>query len=299
MAEVTKKRVGELQRGVFRILLDTPEGLPAHQVIEKMKSVVPPTQFESSEYPKHPGVIRFDKMIRFATVSCVKAGWMVKQKGSWYLTDAGKAAYAKYSSPESFREESTKLYFVWRRENKPDQEEAQIEDEISKTDAEISVETAEEQAWNDIKQHVETMNPYDVQNMLVPGLLKAMGLHINWVAPPGADGGVDIVAYPDPLGTSEPTIKLSVRRREAKADAKDLREFVSRLHLGDVGIFFSVSGFTKEAEKEMRQDNRRVRLIDLERFFDLWVEHYSKIPEDSRKLLPVKPVWFLADSEGE
>ena len=133
----------------------------------------------------------------------------------------------------------------------------------------------------------------------MPGLLRGMGFHVIWMAPPGADGGVDIIAHPDPLGTKEPTIKVSVRRRESKADAKDLREFVSRLHHGDVGIFFSVSGFTKEAEKETRQDNRRIRLMDLERFFDLWVEHYDKIPEESRRLLLIKPVWFLAESEGD
>ena len=76
---------------------------------------------------------------------------------------------------------------------------------------------------------------------------------------------------------------------------KSLRE---RLHQGDVGIFFSVSGFTRESERETKQDNRRIRLIDPEKFFDLWIEHYNRIPEKSRKLLPVRPVWFLADSDS-
>lgn len=299
MAEVTKKRVGELQRGVFKILLEAPEGLPAHQVIEKMKTVVPPTAFERSEYPKHPGIIRFDKMIRFATVSCVKAGWMIKQKGSWHLTEEGKKAYNTFTSPEAFREESTKLYYAWHREQKPEQDEIPIEEEISKTEAKINVESAEEHAWTDIEQRIRTMNPYDIQNLLVPGLLRGMGFYINWAAPAGADGGVDIIAYPDPLGTKDPTIKVSVRRRMEKADVSDLREFISRLHEGDVGIFLSVSGFTKDAERETRQDYRRVRLLDLEKFFDLWVEHYAKIPEESRKLLPVRPVWFLADSDND
>ena len=118
--------------------------------------------------------------------------------------------------------------------------------------------------------------------------------------PPGADGGIDIIAYPDPLGTREPTIKVSVRRRvDQKADVKDLRESLSRLHNNEVGIFISVGGFTREAERECRAEQRKIRLIDLEHFFDLWVEHYNKIPEAERKLLPIKPVWFLALSDSE
>jgi restriction system protein len=143
------------------------------------------------------------------------------------------------------------------------------------------------------------MDPYDFQNKLVPGLLKGMGYHVAYTAPPGADGGVDIVAYPDPLGTKEPTIKISVRRRVQKADVKDLREFLSRIHPGEVGIFISVAGFTSDAERECRSDQRKIRLIDLDKLFDLWVEHYSKIPESSRKLLPIKPVWFLGFGDPE
>jgi restriction system protein len=297
VAEVTRKRVGELQRGVFKILLDLPDGLPAYQIIEKMKAVVPPTDFEKLDYPNHPGSVRFDKMIRFATVACVKAGWLVKQKGSWYLTDEGKKAYSKYSSPEAFEHEARKLYYVWRSANKQECPDVPVEEDINHSTAAIDVESAEEQAWLDVKMRIESMEPYNVQNVLMPGLLRGMGYHVNWVAPPGADGGVDIVAYPDPLGTKEPTIKVSVRRRDGKADVKDLREFISRLHNNDVGIFFSVAGFTRDAERETRQDSRRIRLIDLERFFALWIEHYDGIPEESRKLLPVRPVWFLADSE--
>ncbi len=38
-------------------------------------------------------------------------------------------------------------------------------------------------------------------------------------------------------------------------------------------------------------------LIDLKRLFDLWIEHYARIPEAQRRLLPLQPVYFLADRE--
>lgn len=42
MAEITRRRVGELQRGVFNILLDHPDGLPASEVLDRLEKLVPP-----------------------------------------------------------------------------------------------------------------------------------------------------------------------------------------------------------------------------------------------------------------
>jgi restriction system protein len=57
--EVTIKRYGELSRGVFAILMDKPDGLPAQEVIREVEALVPPTPFEQATYPKHhPGVRR-------------------------------------------------------------------------------------------------------------------------------------------------------------------------------------------------------------------------------------------------
>ena len=56
MAEITRKRSGELVRGVFQILLDQPEGLPAKEVLSRLERTVPPTPFENSTYPSQPDV---------------------------------------------------------------------------------------------------------------------------------------------------------------------------------------------------------------------------------------------------
>jgi len=42
---------------------------------------------------------------------------------------------------------------------------------------------------------------------LVAGLLRGMNYHVSWVAPAGADKGVDIIAHPDPLGIQRGRIK--------------------------------------------------------------------------------------------
>jgi restriction system protein len=62
------------------------------------------------------------------------------------------------------------------------------------------------------------MNPYDFQD-LVADLLRAMSYHVTWVSPPGKDGGVDILAWPDALGTRPPRIKV----RKAPAAGRECR----------------------------------------------------------------------------
>ncbi len=58
------------------------------------------------------------------------------------------------------------------------------------------------------------------------------------------------------------------------------------------------AAFTSDAEDEARrQEKRRIMLVDLKRLFDLWVEHYDKIPEVQCRRLPIRPVYFLIPSE--
>lgn len=302
MAEITRRRVGELQRGVIKILLDSPQGLPAKEVLQRLDKVVPPTDFEKSDYPKHPGIRRFEKMARFATIGPVKAGWLVKSKGRWYVTEEGRKAYNQITDPEKFMREANRLYRQWRAT----QPEAIAELEegvpegpgaIEKAAEASTFEEAEETAWAEIEQYVQAINPYDLQK-LVAALLRAMGYHVSWIAPPGPDKGIDILAHNDALGTSTPRIKVQVKRRADKISVDGLRSFMAMLGEQDVGIFVSTGGFTSDAESEARtKETRKLTLVDLEKLVELWVEHYDKIAESDKLLLPLKPVYYLAPPE--
>jgi restriction system protein len=106
------------------------------------------------------------------------------------------------------------------------------------------------------------------------------------------------LAHTDPLGTSVPRIKVQVKRRADKISAEGLRSFMAMLGDQDVGIFVSTGGFTADAASEGRtQERRKVTLIDSERLFDLSVQHYEKIAESDKQLLPLKPVYYLAPAE--
>jgi restriction system protein len=82
MAEITRRRTGELLRELFKILMQAPEGLPARVALERLAEAVELTPYENGIY-ESSGTRRFDKIVRFATVDCVKAGWLLKQKGIW------------------------------------------------------------------------------------------------------------------------------------------------------------------------------------------------------------------------
>lgn len=292
MAEITRERTGQMVRTVFAILVDSPEGKRASAVIEEAKKRLPPTDFELSLYPKS-GLQRYDKILRFSTIAPVKAGWLVKSKGTWIITEEGKAAYEKFFDAKDLVKEAGRLYRLWKISSEPEPE----DDEEAGTSASAgaTLEEAEESAWAEISEYLHNVPPYEFQ-ALVAALLEAMGYFVAWMSPPGKDGGLDIVAYTDPLGAKGPRIKTQVKRlKDQKVDVNGLRSFMAVLSSQDVGIFVSTSGFTSDAEREARhQENRQITLIDLARLFDLWVEHYSQLGEADRQRLPLRPVYFLA-----
>ena len=294
MPETTRKRIGELVRIVFTILSQQPEGMRAKELISKVEQSTPLSDFERSDYPKSPGVRRFDKIVRFATIAPVKAGWLVKSKGRWLLTEDGRKALETYKDPETFAQKAAELYYKWKS-SQPKAGDVIGEQEAEETT--VTFEEAEEQAWSEIETYLRNMNPYDFQK-LVAALLRAMGYHISWVSPPGPDKGIDIVAHTDPLGTQNPRIKVQVKRHADAVNADGLRSFMALLGTQDVGIYVCTGGFTSTAESEARtQENRRITLINLERLFDLWVEHYKQLAESDRQLLPLRSVYYLAPAE--
>jgi restriction system protein len=138
------------------------------------------------------------------------------------------------------------------------------------------------------------MPPYEFQE-LVAALLRAMGYRVDWVAPPGQDQGVDIVAYTDALGAVGPRIKVQVKRRpDQKTNSDDLRAFMAVLGDQDIGLYVSSGGFTSTAEREARgQEKRRIVLVDDSRLVDLWIQHYDSLADEDRLRFPLTPVYFL------
>ena len=293
MAGLDRTRRGELLYGVFDVLANHPDGVQAKQALAEVERRVGLTDFERASYPG-TDIRRFEKTVRFQTINAVKAGWMLKEKGIWSATSDGLRAHATYTDPTRFMEEAERLYREWSKDQ-PDTGAVEDEDDDN-AGISLTVEKAEEMAWDEVRAHLSTMDPFEFQH-LVAGLLRGMGYHVSHVAPPGKDRGVDIIAQLDPLGTKGPRVKVQVKREQSKTDAKTLRAFMSVLKNDDVGAFVTLGGFTSDAADEGRHESRRVTLIGPEELFELWVEHYDRIPDEDRRRLPMKRIAFLAATD--
>lgn len=301
MANVSRRRTGEFLRTLFQLLMDEPSSIKAGHAIQQVADLSKLTEWEQGQFPS--GGRRFEKIVRFASVDCVKAGWLQKDQGIWSITDAGRKAFAQYKDPEAFYKEACRLYSVWKQQRdavagappSSQADEGEIEIDAEKTS--FTFEEAEEQAWSQIERFLQTSDPFEFQGM-VADLLKGMGYHVSWVSPPGKDGGVDIIAFSDQLGAVGPRIKVQVKRWQSKVDVDMLKSFIATVSDGDVGIYVCLAGFTKDAADYARnQEKRRMALIDVRGFVKLWIEHSSTLDDTARQRLPLVPIYFLAPKE--
>jgi len=297
MAEITSHRSGLFLQIIFKLLLDKPDGLPAKDILLEIPNNIKLSDFEMGYYPSTPNSRRFEKIVRFATIGAVKAGWLVKTKGRWFITQEGILAYKEFSDPEKLYKEGSRLYNIWKK-SRPIEEGIDDGGEIEQPKIRMTLEEVEELAKEQIQAIIEALNPYEFQD-LVANLLTAMGYFIYWIAPPGKDGGIDIIAYTDPLGTNGPRVKVQVKHRiNTSIPVEQLRAFMSVVGTDEIGIFVSSGGFTSNVWDESRsQDKRKITLIDLDSLVELWIKYYANLTQEGRQTLQLKPVYFPAPSE--
>ena len=286
-------------QGVFEILRQADGPVRAAEVLAALEQRLVLTDHEAGEYERNPGVRRFEKMVRFATIPAVKAGWLVKSRGEWLLTESGLEALQQYADPEALMQASVRAYGEWRSA-RDDEEPATGEEPAAGAElsAAVTLEESEEAAWQEIRSYLGSMDPFHFQDVCA-ALLEAMGYHVIWRAPRNRkDQGVDLIAHSDPLGTTSPRIKVQVKRRADRVDHDELRAFLSNVGNQDVGIFIALGGYTRDADQLARgQENRMVTLVDDKRFFDLWVAHLAQLTDEGKRLLPLRPVYHLAPEE--
>ncbi len=152
----------------------------------------------------------------------------------------------------------------------PHEPETAAEDEVSYT-----FDGLHEPVAQRIADHLQALGGYEFQT-LVSGVLQAMGYHVQ-LGPRGRDQGVDVTAYPDPLGVESPRIKVQVKHRAGPAGGPELRELIGLLRSSDRGLFVSTGGFTKDAEAEAARSDRPISLVNWDRFVTLLHEHYERL----------------------
>lgn len=278
----------------MRILKAKGEGMPSRQLMDEVEKTVAFSSWEKEITSK--GGIRWQNVYHFTSVDYVKAGFIIKKSGSWYLTPEGEEALGKYSA-EEIQEIANAAYRKWRRENEvistpTEEEEEEVKENI------INLEELEDKALSGIRGYIGKKNPYEFQD-LVAALLRAMDYHTPFVAPKGKDGGVDIIAYVDPLGAKTPRIKVQVKHYNDNntISAKDIRSLVGILRDGDIGLFVTSGYFSPDAKREALTSKEYVKLIDGDEFIDLWRQYYNKMTDEDKNMLPIRRIAFLGSNE--
>ncbi len=274
------------------ILRDNGKEMPMRELLSKVENDITLDDWGKERYEKS-GYIRWESILHFFSIDCIKAGYLIKKKGIWYITPEGEEALKL--GPEKLLDEATKAYRKWKAE----QSIVSTEDhnEIEATERSVPFDDIEQTALDGLDKFINSKNPYEFQD-LVAALLRGMGYHTPFVAPKGKDGGVDIIAYRDPLGTESPRIQVQIKHRESSATVQEVRQLMGLLQKeGNVGIFVSTGGFSPDARTAARGSHVHVELIDLHRFIGLWQEFYQKLSDADKSLLPLRPIYFLATED--
>ena len=131
---------------------------------------------------------------------------------------------------------------------------------------------------------------------LVGAILEAHGQRLR-VSPPGADGGVDLLAGSGPLGLDSPTLCVQVKSGGV-ADVTVFRSLQGVLgtYAADHGLLVSWGGFTSAVRREAEAQHFRIRLWDQNDLLDALLQQYDRLPAPLRAELPLACVWTLVEA---
>lgn len=287
----TKKLAVKVIFAALQILKEKGGEATGREVLGEVARRVHLDEWACETYEKS-GHIRWQSVLHFYSIDCIKAGFLVKKKGVWYLTPEGEKALEL--GDEGLLNAAIEAYKEWKGKQQPAETEEEPEDSGQQSQ-EATIHEIEQMAIEGLKNQILSKNPYEFQD-LVAALLRGMGYYTPFVAPQGKDGGIDVIAYRDPLGTVSPRIKVQIKHRGSNpANVQEVRQLMGLLQReGDVGIFVSSGGFTADAKATARTSHVHVEFIDLDRFISLWQDFYLKLKDEDKSLLPLMAIYFYA-----
>ena len=239
--------------------------------------------------------IRWTNSFQFYSIDYQKAGFIVKKNGTWYITPEGEKALKK--SAEDVMNIANDAYHEWRRLTPKEDKPEEPNDETAEKDNSMNLDFLESDAREGIKRYIVSKSPYEFQD-LVAALLRAMGYHTPFVAPKGKDGGIDIIAYLDPLGAQTPRIKVQVKHKPDTAiGASEVRALSGVLKAGDIALFVTSGTYSADARNAASGSDKFLRLIDGDEFIEMWQEYYDKMTDEDKNMLPLKRISFLGSNE--
>ena len=142
------------------------------------------------------------------------------------------------------------------------------------------------------------------QGHALADLVNAVLLADGWVtkpSPPGADGGVDILAGRGSLGLDQPRLCVQVKSQNSPADVTVYRTLQGTMQTfkAEQGLLVCWGGFNRVVQAEARTGHFSVRLWDSSDLVKAIYRTYERLPAEVQAELPLERTWMLVAEESE
>lgn len=252
----------------FNILKDAGGSLLGKDVITRIETSVELTEWDKSVYEK-TGNTRWVSILHFFTIDAIKAGFLIKEKGTWTLSKTGNDAiqlgevglleacsegYAKWKLTVPVKQQTETIV---AKELKDEPPEELLESIISEINDNLA---------REILDIVKNCSPVFFERLVVALLVK-MGYggtlaDAARVIGRSGDGGIDGIIDEDRLGLD--AIYIQAKRWEGIVGRPEIQKFVGALQgqRAHKGVFITTSDFTKEAQEYVKNISNKVVLMN-------------------------------------
>jgi restriction system protein len=127
---------------------------------------------------------------------------------------------------------------------------------------------------------------------LVAEIMRVEG-YTTKVSPPGADGGVDILAAGGTLGLGEDRICVQVKSGDGAANHDVVLRLIGSVSntQAQTGLLVSIGGVNAVAQKELDDNFFRLRLWQMPDLLKALFRTYGELSDETRAKLPLKQIW--------
>jgi restriction system protein len=132
---------------------------------------------------------------------------------------------------------------------------------------------------------------------LVEALLTAEGF-VCRNSPPGADGGVDVLAGRGPLGMDSPKLVVQVKSQTSAVSDTVLQQLNGAIHRfqADQALLVTYGGVTGPAASYLATQYFNVRVWTISDILEQVYKHYPNLPGEVKAKLPLKSIWVPVSS---
>lgn len=142
---------------------------------------------------------------------------------------------------------------------------------------------SDEEVYKAIKAHFLQLDPTEFE-LLVSYLLMSLGFEAKQRTGKVGDGGIDYEGELSVMGIASINLQVQVKRyTDSTIGEKDIRSFRGAIKKDHQGCFITLSQFSKPAVQSASDPEKvAIKLINGERFVELFIEQYERIMEALR-----------------